>query len=416
MTDEQIFAQYVQDGEVGVAVIRDADGDVGGIKVAPLDQFGLVSDAEGLDPGGRIKRYESYDVTGFIPTYTPAELQNAGSSYPNWVVSQYLQLPDVPQEVTGLAASITHPGSVLAPIQSSPYDQAIAIQDYLRKNYRVDYNVPQTPVGQDTVDYFLFTLYRGYFDYHASAMVVMLRSLGIPARLAVGFAVNDDDKEADGSYTVKDNNSYAWAEVYFPKYGWVAFNPTPDRPSQTTPTTGDTLPLPDGLDPGILRFLPAGADPVVNAPDGSGSTVADVPQSGITFGGGTSGTDWLVLGVLAFIAALIGAIALGWQRSVAGLPYSQQVWEKTLRLASWGGHPPQPGQTPHDYAKSLGERFYAVRRDFPTLADAYTRSRFGHHDELDAAQARALKEAWPDVRGALLGSIVRRLRPRRSRD
>jgi hypothetical protein len=122
-----------------------------------------------------------------------------------------------------------------------------------------------------------------------------------------------------------------------------------------------------------------------------------------------------VIGVLAFAAALIGAIMLGWQRSVAGLPYPQQVWEKTVRLASWGGTPPMPGQTPHDYANGLGKRFYHVRRDFPTLADAYTKSRFGHK-EIDEAQAKALRDAWPDVRGALVGSIVRRLWPRRSRE
>jgi transglutaminase-like putative cysteine protease len=417
MSDDQVLAAYVRSGEIGVSVLRDADKTVTGIAVAPLDQFGLAGDAEGLDPGGRIKRYESYDVTGFIPTYSADDLRSAGVDYPDWVRSQYLQLPDLPrvgdlaEQITGQVVSKT---MTTAETPANPYDQAVAIQDYLRKNYSIDYNVPETPVGQDTVDYFLFgPLHRGYFDYHASAMVVMLRSLGIPSRLAVGFAVDDKDRAADGSYTVKDQNSYAWPEVYFPGHGWVAFNPTPDRSTQTTPTISDAPSPIDGLDPGITRFLPAGADPLVNVP--AGGVSPDAPQSGITLGGGASGTDWLAIGVLAFIAALIGAIALGWQRSVAGLPYPQQVWEKTVRLASWGGSPPMPGQTPHDYANGLGKRFHAVRRDFPTLADAYTKSRFGHH-EIDEAQAQALKEAWPDVRGALVGSIVRRVWPRRSRE
>jgi transglutaminase-like putative cysteine protease len=415
LTDEQKLAQAPSNTLV-VGVERDAGNVVTAIDVAPLDQFGLAGDATGLDPGGRIKRYESYDVTGFIPTYSADELRNAGTSYPDWVTNQYLQLPDsLPQRVRDLAATVSDAAATSTAIHGTPqtpYDEAVAIQDFLRKNYSIDYKVPDTPPGRDTVDYFLFDLLRGYFDYHASAMVVMLRTLHIPARLAVGFAVDDSDKNATGAYSVKDQNSYAWPEVYFPDRGWVAFNPTPDRSSQIAPTISDAPPPISGLDPGITKYLPAGADPLINAPQGGISQGS--PQGGVILGGGASGTDWVALGVLAFIAALIGAIALGWQRSVAGLPYPQQVWEKTVRLASWGGSPPLPGETPHDYARGLGKRFRGVR-DFPALADAYTKSRFGHK-EIDENQAALLKEAWPDVRGALLGSIVRRIWPRHRRD
>jgi hypothetical protein len=166
----------------------------------------------------------------------------------------------------------------------------------------------------------------------------------------------------------------------------------------------------EGLDPNILRNLPAVADPIANIPPG-----ADISQSpplgGVSVGGGSAGVDWVVLATIGFLVALIGAIALGWQRSVAGLPYPQQVWEKTVRLASWGGAPPEPGQTPHDYARRLGKRFHAVR-DFVALADAYTKSRFGHV-EIDETEGRTLKQAWPDLRAALLGGIAGRIWRRR---
>src|SRR5207249_4900565 len=136
---------------------------------APLDQFGLAGEAEGLDPGGRIKRYESYDVTGFIPAYSADELRAAGIAYPDWVRREYLQLPsDLPSRVVDLAVTVTHI-AVTAPdklaASSTPYDEAVAIQDFLRKNYGIDYKVPDTPPGRDTVDYFLFDRLRGYFDY-----------------------------------------------------------------------------------------------------------------------------------------------------------------------------------------------------------------------------------------------------------
>ena len=423
--DAEVLATQLKRNEVGISVERDPLGNVTFVDVASIDRFGLIGDAEGLDPGGRIKRYESYDVTGFIPAYSLDELRNAGTSYPDWVTNEYLQLPsDLPGRVHGLAVTVIDVAAAAATphllgapstepgLPVPPYDVAVAIQDFLRKNYGIDYKVPDTPPGRDTVDYFLFDRLRGYFDYHASAMVVMLRTLGIPARLAVGFAVDDSDKDANGAYSVKDQNSYAWPEVYFPDHGWVAFNPTPDRSSQIAPTISDAPPPIAGLDPGITKFLPAGADPISNVPPGDISQ--DSPQGGVSLGGGATGTDWVALGVLAFIAALIGAIALGWQRSVAGLPYPQQVWEKTVRLATWGGSPPMPGQTPHDYATGLGKRFRGVR-DFPVLADAYTKSRFGHK-EIGEDQTALLKEAWPDVRGALLGSIVRRIWPRHRRE
>ena len=79
------------------------------------------------------------------------------------------------------------------------YDKAAAIESYLR-TFPIDYNVPKTPPGRDSVDYFLFDAQRGYFDYHASAMAVMLRTLGIPARVATGY-VDRPDAEATATAT-----------------------------------------------------------------------------------------------------------------------------------------------------------------------------------------------------------------------
>ena len=108
----------------------------------------------------------------------------------------------------------------------------------------------------------------------------------------------------------------------------------------------------------------------------------------------------------AFLAAVGGAMFLGWQRSVAGLPYAQQVWEKTVRLASWGGLPPESGQTPHEYAARLGKR-YRGARGWDALADAYTGSRFGRKEPGEREAAR-LREMWPDARGAMLRGILGR--------
>ena len=119
--------------------------------------------------------------------------------------------------------------------RKNTYETVKAVENYLRA-FPLDYRVSEIPPGADGVDHFLFESRRGYFDYHASAMVVMLRTLGIPSRLAVGYVIDETDFDAErGAYSVRDRNSYSWAEVYFPEHGWIAFNPSPDKPAELRP-------------------------------------------------------------------------------------------------------------------------------------------------------------------------------------
>ncbi len=122
---------------------------------------------------------------------------------------------------------------------------------------------------------------------------------------------------------------------------------------------------------------------------------------------GSGYTLWIVLALAAFLAAVAGSAALGWRRSVAGLPYPQQLWEKTVRIASWAGQPPKPGQTPSGFARVLTRRFRGVR-DIDLLADAYNRSRFGRKDA-DAEERARLARVWTNLRRPLAWEIVRRL-------
>jgi hypothetical protein len=133
-----------------------------------------------------------------------------------------LQLPDsVPARVRDLAARITFGAR-------SPYDKAVRLQDYLRQTYPYRLDVPLPPRGRDVVDYFLFDAPGGFCSYYASAMAVMLRMQGVPARVATGFAAGDYDG-LDRRYRVTVDAAHAWVEVYFPAYGWIEFEPTASR-------------------------------------------------------------------------------------------------------------------------------------------------------------------------------------------
>jgi hypothetical protein len=102
----------------------------------------------------------------------------------------------------------------------------VLLRDYLRDTYPYDFFPPAQAPNTDAVDQFLFVDRRGVCEQYASALVVMLRALGIPARLAAGYG-SGDYNSITGYYEVRANDAHAWVEVYFPGYGWIPFDPTP---------------------------------------------------------------------------------------------------------------------------------------------------------------------------------------------
>jgi transglutaminase-like putative cysteine protease len=159
-----------------------------------------------------------YQATSFINSATPAQLQGAAlSSVPDLILARYTELPaTVPVRVHELAQSI---GGEL----SNPYDQARALERFLRQ-YQYSLNVELPPANVDPVDFFLFEQQAGYCDYYSSAMTVMARALGLPARVGVGFLAQPPDE--NGVQTIYQINGHSWSEIYFAGYGWVEFEPT----------------------------------------------------------------------------------------------------------------------------------------------------------------------------------------------
>ncbi|HKZ70373.1 MAG TPA: DUF3488 and DUF4129 domain-containing transglutaminase family protein [Anaerolineales bacterium] len=178
------------------------------------DSTGGLRAPETLSPGTQ------YTVYSIPQNYSPDELRNAGIDYPADIRSAYLQLPaSLPARVRSLAFQVA--GSA-----ANNYDRAVALRDYLKETYPYDYfPTPQAP-NTDAVDQFLFVDQRGVCEHYVSALVVMLRALGIPARLAAGYG-SGDFNAVTGYYEVRADDAHAWAEVYFPNHGWVPFDPTP---------------------------------------------------------------------------------------------------------------------------------------------------------------------------------------------
>jgi hypothetical protein len=192
----------------------------------------------------------TYQVTSSIASPTIAAMREAGEEYPPWVRDRYLQLPaNMPQSIRDLAAEIT------AGLET-PYDKAAAITLWLRENIAYSATIPDPPTGRDPVEWVLFEHKQAFCNYYAAAQVLMLRSLGIPARWVIGYAQGFLDEEED-LYWVRDLDRHAWPEVFFPGIGWVEFEPTAlqaaiERPSGSTTEDRTPLPQPNPNQPQLL--------------------------------------------------------------------------------------------------------------------------------------------------------------------
>ena len=121
---------------------------------------------------------------------------------------------------------------------TTPYAKAKAIESYLRT---IPYNdaIPAPPASVDPLEYFLFDLHQGYCDYYATAMAMMLRSVGVPARAVSGYAEGIYDPEA-GVYFITERDAHTWVEVFFPEYGWIEFEPTAGESQLDRPQSHDS--------------------------------------------------------------------------------------------------------------------------------------------------------------------------------
>jgi protein-glutamine gamma-glutamyltransferase len=141
-------------------------------------------------------------------------------SYPSEIKRLYLQLPPA------LDPRLKELAEKIARDAATPYEIARHIEQHLQNTYQ--YSLDLHPVEEgDPVSDFLFNTRTGHCEYFASAMVLLLRTRGIPARLVNGFQMGEYSDIA-GVYTVRQSDAHSWVEAYFPKHGWVTFDPTPD--------------------------------------------------------------------------------------------------------------------------------------------------------------------------------------------
>lgn len=162
-----------------------------------------------------------YTVTSSSPRITAADLSGSSGPIPEEIADRFLGLPDdFSPEVRSLARDLTEAAA-------TPYAAARALQDHLR-TFTYDLGV-QSGHGGDVLERFLFETKRGYCEQFAGAFAAMARSIGLPARVAVGFTTGEADVADPTLYHVRGEHAHAWPEVFLAGAGWVSFEPTPGR-------------------------------------------------------------------------------------------------------------------------------------------------------------------------------------------
>ncbi len=164
-----------------------------------------------------------YDVVSDVGLPPPGALRTASTVLPPEVRFIYLRLPDqMDPRITALARQVTAHAD-------NNYDRAEAVEKYLRSHYGYSLNPPSIE-PQDPVGSFLFRSKEGYCEYFAAAMAVMLRTLGVPARLVNGFQTGTYNRVGK-DFVVRARDAHSWVEVYFPGFGRIPFDPTPPDPN-----------------------------------------------------------------------------------------------------------------------------------------------------------------------------------------
>jgi transglutaminase-like putative cysteine protease len=345
-----------------------------------------------------LRQGETYQVYSRLSMADAQGLRLAATAYPDWVTASYLQVPDtITQDTLDLAAQLTEQ-------HDNPFDKAIAVRDYLRANIVYNDQIPAPPEGIEPIHYTLFISKEGYCNYYASAMAIMLRSQGIPARIVLGYAQGDYDEESR-SYRVRASNAHTWVEVYFPGYGWIQFEPTASLPAEIRPETsgnpGDAFASPS-LPPLLEResLLPEDDlnpnDPSLDPEGLLEGDLAETPEAA---------ANQRVLVIQIFAALLIGGFAFGAiimanqfnQRVEANVERSYGRLENWFR---WLGVLVRPTQTPYERADLMAAAVPEGKNSIRSLTRQFVLRRFSRDQAGD--QAFDPRREWKQLRPLLL--------------
>jgi len=314
---------------------------------------------------------------------------NSNSVY---IYNTYLNLPsELPQRVKDLAVSITDN-------ETTNFDRAKAIEKYLSSNYSYTLTPGDPPADRDFVDYFLFEKQEGYCVYFASAMVVLARSVGLPARYVEGFVLPPQSK--DDVYEVTNEQAHAWPEIYFEGFGWVSFEPTPVYRQNSFYSF-------NGFRHNMSGMLPQTTGTgLQNQNNDEGNKPDMAPQP-------VQRQNPFINAVLIFVAVFAGfafivltVIVINKIRrkqklkAILNMPPKEAViklYEVYLNHLLYQYMPVRPAETPLEYAKRLDDYGYFTPQKFIDVASIFVKARYSPNEVTEEDKSNVMKFYEPIV-------------------
>lgn len=315
--------------------------------------------------------------------------------YSSSIRDRYLQLPEASDQVAELAHRVTDRAA-------TPYEKISAVLRHLSSNYHYSLDA-DTTTSSRPIDDFLFTRKTGYCEHYATAMVLMLRSIGIPARLVTGFLATEWN-DFGGYYTVRQRDAHAWVEVYYPHSGWITMDPTPagalTPPSmwETFRRLGESFRL--HWDRVFIRYSARDQLAVVQSIREGGDSARDVLSQWTTafgvaasqlmreLGTRASGANPIIFWLAAVLpgvglACLILVIRDQWRyRRSPDRPLARkqqqivQHYKKMLEIAARRGINTRPSMTPIEFTQVVGREWTEAESTVAGLTALYCRGRF----------------------------------------
>lgn len=341
-----------------------------------------------IDPNGslrsplELREGLTYTVVSEVPYRDRTRLRDAPQTYPPNITDDYLNVPPkilerVRDRTQALLATSPKP-------LTAAYEKALYLAQAVKQRYTIQPDLPFLAPEEDLVEAFLFKYQGGYPDHFSTALTVMLRSINIPARLVAGFGPGEFNPFT-GLYVVRNTDAYAMTEVFFPKYGWFAFDPIPGHelipPSIEESQTFSVLRT---FWRWVAGWLPSPVTSWLSQSFGIvvGWLVVAMAWFMNVFSQGWIGvfTGLLLAIVLAFAGWLLWRSWRGWRyrRWLAKLPPMESLYQQMVRWLTLQGFRKHSTQTPLEYA----QQFYGLQSApqaaaIDDIAQAYVRWRYG---------------------------------------
>lgn len=381
-----------------------------------------------------------YQVNTFVSTAEQAQLADSTDEYPLWITDRYLQLPQsLPQRVRTLAQNIVTDANA-----ETPWKKIQAIKRFLQNQV---YSLEIVGPGpfEDGIDYFLFqtpnegcpqdfpecdaTKIKGYSQYYGSAGTVLLRSIGIPARMIAGWSTGEYVPE-EGQFMIRDRHRHGWTQAYIPPYGWIDIEVTPGRSAVPRNIRVPTVPF-DQTTPGVVgsaEFDPDFLEDLAYLDTLALEARAFLARGDIATPQQQNSTiipaiPWIAVSSVAAVAATLAiAVLMAWRWNLRGQPPAVKAYTQFTRIATILGYRRPQHHSAREYTNRLAIISLDFSRAAETLVTSYEKSIYGKptsapavaetdnntDQRLPQSEQKQLGKAWRAMCRSLLTHRIKR--------